>query len=815
MNLNKAIFFLRASGLRSALRTLRYSRRRDRLDREYAANYPKTPFQGVGELLKVDPTAAGACFTYQRAELEVLFLAHDLVRVSWKPGIEPLPYALENQEWPQVDVRLAEAKGKHYLYSGVLETMVSEGGALLFKDSQGRYLRQEQPPEYQGTEKEDFIRWRQRACLGELETIYGLGERAAPLDRRGGSYRMWNTDPGGSYGPGKDPLYITIPAYLSMHNNGSYLIFYENSFPATFKFGSKEIPADTSQVEFEGGMLRYYLMPGPPDIALERYTELTGRAPLPPRWALGYHQSRWGYKTEADIREVAAGFRENDLPLSAIHLDIDYMDGYRIFTVNRRRFPDLNKLTQDLERQGIKTVAIIDPAIKIDRKYKQYQECLEGEIFCKDQDGKVVEGLVWPGWSAYPDFTNPATRAWWGQQYPRLLNQGIAGIWHDMNEPTAFTAWEDMTLPLQSRHDLEGTQGDHRQAHNLYGLLMNQAGYEALRSLRPGRRPWLLTRSGWAGLQRYAWTWTGDTESSWDALRMTIPTVLGLGLSGLPFSGPDVGGFSGEPSEELYVRWFQMASFLPFFRTHSAIGIPRREPWMFGDRVLNILREFLNMREQLIPYHYGLAWEASQKGHPPVRPLFWLDPTDQALWKIEDAFLLGDSLLIAPMLEEGQEQRSFHLPAGGWYNFWDDRYLQGPGEITLQAGLERIPILVRAGSVLPVQQSGSFSLHLYPPVGEAGAGFLYSDEGDGYGAYRLDRFSFSQNEDGLLLKRSWEGNYPFPYTETSLELHAVQAKRIFVDGKELKQAGPIQHVLLENFQQVLFKIKTQPGEPDL
>ncbi len=813
MNLKKAIFYLRASGLRPALRTVRYTRQRDRLDRAYAANYPSTTFQGVGELVNVQPIAGGACFEYKRAEQEVYFLAQDLVRVSWKPGREPVPYALATQEWPEIEVEVVEAEDQHYLATEELQILVQAGGALLVKDSQGAILREELPPEYQVAEEEDFIQWRQRARLDTIEAIYGLGERAAPLDRRGGSYRMWNTDPGGSYGPGRDPLYIGIPAYLSMHSQGSYLVFYENSFPASFNFGTGEIPADTSQVHFEGGMLRYYFMPGPPDIALERYTELTGRATLPPRWALGYHQSRWGYKTEADIREVASGFRENDLPLSAIHLDIDYMEGYRIFTVDRNRFPNFNKLTQDLANQGIKTVVIIDPAIKKDRQYSQYMECLEEEVFCKDPGGKVVEGLVWPDWSAYPDFTHPAARRWWGQQYTRLLDEGVAGIWHDMNEPTAFTAWGDMTLPLQSRHYLEGVPGDHRQAHNLYGLLMNKAGYEALRSLRPERRPWLITRSGWAGLQRYAWNWTGDIESSWDALRMTIPTVLGLGLSGLPFSGPDIGGFSGEPSVELYVRWFQMASFLPFFRTHSAIGIPRREPWTFGEPIMRILREYLKLREQLMPYHYSLAWAACQRGYPPVRPLFWLDPLDRSLWKIEDAFLLGDCLLIAPILEEGQNQRTLQLPAGGWYNFWDDSYLEGPGEVKLEAALERIPILVRAGSVLPVSSRGRLTLHLYPPSGEAGNGWLYSDEGDGYGAYRIDRFSLTQNKHGLLLKRSSQGEYAFPYPETCLDLHGVEVSRVLVDENELKQEGPWQHICLWDFKQVLFEIKTLTGRP--
>jgi alpha-glucosidase len=806
MDTEKIIFFLRSNGFRAALRTLRYTRRRDRLDQAYARLHPALPFQSVGECLGASPVPGGAVFQYAKAEQEVLFLAPDLARISWKPGKEPLPYALGNTEWPEVEVELAEEDDQYALRTDQLEVVTGPGGSLLYKDSQGKVLRAELPPERTQTSVEENIQWKQRARLQANEAIYGLGEQAAPLNRRGGSFRMWNTDPGGSYGMGKNPLYIGIPSYLSLHSQGSYLIFYENPFPATFDFGQADVDGDTSQVHFEGGMLRYYLMPGPPEIALERFTELTGRPPLPPRWALGYHQSRWGYKNETDIRKVAQGFQTHDLPISAIHLDIDYMDGFRVFTVNQDRFPDLRKLTRDLEAQGIKTVTILDPGVKKDPQYFLYREGLKGNVFCQMPDGKVQEGLVWPGWSVYPDFTNPATRRWWGRQYPRLLDQGIAGIWHDMNEPAAFAAWGDMTLPLSTRHNLEGSHGDHRQAHNLYGLLMNRAGYEALRSLRPQRRPWLVTRSGWAGLQRYAWNWTGDIESSWQALRMTIPTLLGQGLSGLAFSGVDIGGFSSTPSPELYLRWFQMAAFLPFFRTHSAIGIPAREPWTFEQPILEILREFLKLRQRILPYYYTLAWMASQSGIPPVRPLFWADLEDQALWEVDDAFLLGDRLLVAPILEGGASQRSLQLPRGRWYDFWDDSLLEGPGEVQLQASLERIPLLVRGGSILPMQAGGELTLHIYPPSSGKGMGLLYSDAGDGYGDYRLDQFSLTQSDQELILSAETRGSYQLPFQEIRLVLHGIEARRVWVDGRELPLEVGLQQVSVPQFELVIFEL---------
>ncbi|HEY9651505.1 MAG TPA: TIM-barrel domain-containing protein, partial [Coleofasciculaceae cyanobacterium] len=260
---------------------------------------------------------------------------------------------------------------------------------------------------------------------------------------------------------------------------------------------------------------------------------------------------------------------------------------------------------------------------------------------------------VWPGWCVFPDFTNPKVRTWWSRQYEYLLDVGVAGFWHDMNEPAAFILWGDRSLPKVTQHYMEGRGGDHREAHNVYGLLQAQAAYLALCNYQPQVRPFIVSRAGWAGLQRYAWTWTGDIECTWVAMRQTVATVVGLGLSGIPYSGPDIGGFQGNPSAELYLRWFQMSCFLTFCRSHCANNVEYRAPWTYGEPYLSIIREFLQLRYRLMPYLYTLAWEASQKGYPPVRPVFWCDSEDSALWDVEDAFLLGNALLICPIFQEG------------------------------------------------------------------------------------------------------------------------------------------------------------------
>ncbi|MBN1483462.1 MAG: alpha-glucosidase [Chloroflexia bacterium] len=802
--LQKIQLAIRFTGLPNVLRAVRYAWRRDRLERRFAPPKIKGDWQGPGRLQEAVPAPAGADVRFQWARLELRFLAPDLLRVTWHPGQLPADYALAPNEWPEVSPTLRRDGDGWCLDSQELSVALSAEGGLSFFSAAGELLHRAEPPQWRGPA------WRQEAPLDEQERIYGLGERAAGLNLRPGEYAMWNRDPGGSYTPGIDPLYICLPLYLGLHPGGSYLLFYENSHAGHFRF------AERAEVHFEAGCPRYYLIPGPPARALERYADLTGRPPLPPRWALGYHQCRWGYRSSEDVREVLAGFAEHDLPISAVHLDIDYMNGYRVFTVDRSRFTDLAGMARNLEEQGVRLVAILDPGVKAGPDYAVFREGGASHSFCTTPEGKVLLAPVWPGWSAFPDFGQERVRTWWGRHYAQFLEQGLSGFWHDMNEPAAFVAWGAPTLPRCLRHTLEDRETDHGEAHNLYGLLMNRAGYEAQRRYRPGRRPFTLSRSGWAGLQRYAWTWTGDTASTWANLRQTVPTVLGLSLSGLPYSGPDIGGFSGDPSAELYTRWFQLAALLPFFRAHSALGASRREPWAFGRPTLDAARTMLKLRYRLLPYLYTLAWQAGQSGAPLVRPLFWPAGDDPDLWDVDDAFFLGDALLAAPVLEEGARSRSLTLPAGRWYDFWDDESREGPAVIELPAPLERIPLLVRAGSVLPQEEAGCLELHLYPPAsGDGGGGALYSDAGDGYGAGRLDIFSLAWVKDGLLelacQERALAGYrgallerpYAFPYRRLGVHLHGLQIGRAWVDGKEVAvedgvlQAAPFNKLRLE------------------
>jgi alpha-glucosidase len=754
----KAIQNARVIGLSTALAAVRYSLRRDKLNKDYVlppGNRPASP----GLLQTAELKAGGADFHFEHCDLLVRFLLPGMVRLAWyeAPGFS---YAVDRNDWPVVQATLSPRGDGWCLCSPNVEVKVSSNGDIRYLDEGGKVLRQEHAPLSTGRG------WSQSVDLDSQVCIYGLGERAARLNRRPGIYRFWNQEKGGDYGPGMDPLYISMPVYICMQPAGSSLAFYDNTFDG-------RLEADESlELSFVDGPACYTLAFGDLPELLEQFTALTGRSPLPPSWALGYHQCRWGYRTQAEMERVFSEFQAHGLPLSGLWMDADSFKEYRTFETDPERYPDVPGMARRLNEKGVHIIVSTNPALKANPKVELYRQGTEQDVFCKSPDGGLLKGVVWPGETAFVDFTAPRVREWWGGLYASRLAEGIEGFWHDMNEPSAFTAWGDMTLPLGTRHDLDGMGGDHRQAHNVYGLLMDRAGYEGLRKLAPQKRPFILSRSGWVGMQRYAWTWTGDIETSWAEMRQTMACVLGLGLSGEPYAGPDIGGFSGQPDPELFVRWFELGSFLPFFRVHSTFGLPNREPWEFGKEVEAILRGHLQNRYRLLPYWYTLAWQHSQCGCPLVRPLAWCDPSDSRLWQIDDAFMLGDALLVAPVVEPGASKRSVCLPAGAWYSFEGDQVYQGGQDVTLEAPLESIPVLVRAGSILPIQSEEGLELHLYAPKdGGQGEGILYSDAGDGYLAGRVDRFRLTPSDGRFDFSSETEGEFPWPYGTVKLKLH--------------------------------------------
>jgi len=573
--------------------------------------------------------------------------------------------------------------------------------------------------------------------LADREALFGMGEGTGVLDRRGTVREFWNIDVLGhapAIHPALPSLYVSIPFAISLRDGRAAGLFWDHPGRQRWDLGASD--PRRWDLRAETGAIDLYLFLGPTVEAVVRgYGRLTGTLPMPPEWALGYHQSRYSYETQARVENVAREFRRRDLPCDALYLDIHHMDGYRVFTVGDG-FPDLPAMTRRLGRKGIRTVAIVDPGVKDDPRFPVLRRGLRKKAFVEAPGGTGDHiGRVWPGKARFPDFLRAGVRAWWGEEQRALLDLGIDGIWNDMNEPADFDR-PDKTLPPDARHHTEHGVRLHAEVHNLYGQAMAQASREGLLRHRPGRRPFVVTRAGYAGIQRHAIVWTGDTSSHWEHLRESVPMLLNLSLSGVAFCGGDVGGFLGNATPELFVRWLQFAAFTPFFRNHSNLGTRDQEPWAFGPEVEAIARETLRLRYQLIPFLYGLVREAAETGDPVMRPLLWHHANDPAAVACSSQFLLGRDLLVAPVLEPGCNGRSVHLPPDVWYDFWTGERFVGGGPILARTPMDRIPVFVRAGALVPLapvrhstqEPAGdTIALHLWP--GPEGSLVWYEDDG--------------------------------------------------------------------------------------
>ncbi|MFC8277508.1 TIM-barrel domain-containing protein [Streptomyces sp. NPDC057271] len=705
-----------------------------------------------GPVGEAKPMPGGGIVRFARSELRISVSAGGTVFWGWD-GAEPLPsYALTG-EAPEPDPRAElepDTDGGWRVVSERVTVAVSRHGAVEIRTPGGVALRRDLPPRWWDPVSGGPARWVQRSEVPADARFFGLGGRAAGPRLRDGTYRLWNTDPKGSFSPGDDPLYITMPVQFVVADAGTHLAFHDNSWDGHVTLtegeegaGSGHDRPGTCEVRMSGGPLRCWVVVGTPARVLHGWAALTGAPALPPSWALGPQHARWGFGSAREVRRVVDGYRERGLPLSVLHLDIDHYDAHQVFTVDRERFPDLPGLAGELREQGVRLVSIVDPAVKAEPGNAVYDSGAAAGAFVRDGRGDEVHGVVWPGECAYPDFTDAAVREWWGGLYEERLAQGFSGVWHDMNEPVSFSPFGDQTLPRSARHVLDGRGGDHREAHNVYGLTMARAGYEGLCRLRPEERPFLFSRSGWAGMQRYGGTWSGDVSSGWPGLRASLSLVLGLGLCGVPYSGPDVGGFDGSPSPELFLRWFQLGAWMPLFRTHAAIDAGRREPWEFGPEVLEHARVALTERERMRPYFVTLSQLARFTGAPYIRPVWWGAPEDRALRDCEDAFLVGDALLVAPVLARGADRRAVRLPRGRWYDTATGQAYDGPGQVLLDAPLSRIPVLARAGAVIPVQgEDGGLELEVWAPAaGRTGGGLVVRDTGDGWEAAEIERYA--------------------------------------------------------------------------
>jgi len=759
--LKKLKAFTNIFGVEIAMDSIFYTLYRDSLDKRYRKE--NFEYRSLGSLSNVKILDKEILFEFQNISLSIKPVFSNGLKITWKKC--EIDTGIREPDG-NFKFNYKEDKDKFTIFTDNFKIEVEKDGKISFFNNENEWFRTDLPPEFSGN------KFKTESRIRKDSIIYGLGEHAKSLNLRGNKFTLWNHDANGSYGPGDEPLYLNIPVYYDLKDNRGYFVFYNNPSRAEVDLCYTE--EDEISFNFDGCGLEYYIFFGKVDELLKNYADLTGHPALVPKWSLGFHQSRYSYMSEDEVLSIAENFKKYNLPISAIHLDIDYMDGYRVFTFDKERFPNVKGLAQKLKTMNINLVVIIDPGVKWDPDYELFKEGQENSYFVKSNDGNIIYAPVWPGLVAFPDFTDPHVRLWWGSKYKFYLDHGIKGFWHDMNEPAVFTIWGDNTLPLSAQHKV----GEHIDAHNLYGLFMAESAYSSLTKLM-NERPFILSRSGWAGLQKYAWTWTGDTESTWAELHETISTIINLGFSGIPYAGVDIGGFSGSPSPELFLRWFQMGAFLPLFRVHSSKGTRMREPWLFGEKIMQIMKNFLGIRYKLIPYIYTLTYEANRTGKPLIRPVSFIDPS---LSDVDDEFLLGDSILIVPILHQNAKSVYVRLPDGEWYDFWDDSLKKNT--FLEKVDLSKIPIYVRSGSIIPMENNGSMEIHIYGN-GEA-EGIVYMDDESLDPKYTIHKIRMEKVDGKIILTWKRDGDFDDNYKEWKFVFHGMKVEKAKINGKTIK-----------------------------
>ncbi|MCH1626149.1 glycoside hydrolase family 31 protein [Ferdinandcohnia quinoae] len=751
-----------------------------------------TSYQDIGSLHSFKQDHNQFHSICENGQVTIVFYRQDIVRIIMnpfeKPSLKGSPAIVKAPD--DVNVLVKEEEAEISLKTDDLVVSISKNPfRVVVSDQEGTLLVRESLKGMGLKHTGEVICYKE---MDEADHFYGFGEKSGFLDKRGEKMTMWNTDVYAPHNPETDSLYQSIPYFLTVRNGKAHGIFFDNTYKSTF-----DLRSSTNEYSFqaEGGQMDYYVFAGPtPKDVLRQYTEITGRMPIPPKWAIGYHQSRYSYETEQEVRELAKTFLEKEIPLDVIHLDIHYMNGYRVFSFDRDRFPSPEKLIKDLKEVGIRVVPIVDPGVKEDSEYSIYQEGVNKDLFCKYIEGNIYFGDVWPGNSAFPDFTKTSTREWWGDKHLFYTDLGIEGIWNDMNEPSVFN--ETKTMDLKVMHDNDGDPRTHRELHNIYGLLMGQSTYEGMKKNLKGKRPFLLTRAGYSGVQRYAAVWTGDNRSFWEHLQMSLPMVMNLGVSGIPFAGPDVGGFAHDSNGELLARWTQVGAFTPYFRNHSAIGFARQEPWSYGEKYEAIIKKYIQLRYKWLPQLYTLFAEAHETGVPIVRPLMMEYPNDKNTSNLSDQFMLGSNVIIAPIMTPSTTNRVVYLPEGNWVNYWTDDVFEGGKHHMIYADLDTLPIFIKQGTAVvhgDVRQSTEYSnekmtIHLYNSSYGTFEFSIYDDDGSSF-EYQTGHFfrkiiKTECQKNTIHITMVEEGSYRPNWDLIEIEVHnAEDIQTVFVNGK--------------------------------
>lgn len=627
--------------------------------------------------------------------------------------------------------------------------LVHEDQMIQLNEKQIEKMEKGQLDNYISRESEKFSIYHQKKYLNEVG-FYGMGEKYGHLNFLNRETNHFATDV-----LGVSPIHTSVqreyhtamPFYIGVNPSLTYGIYYDNTYKTHFDFNKSN---QGIVFKADGGHLDYYLMTGQNvDSVVQSYSKITGKMPLPRRDFLGYQQCRWSYKSKAELMAVARRMYKEEIPCDVFYLDIDYMEDYKVFTTDPKAFSAFKDMVDELHEMGYKLVTIIDPGIKKESGYFVYEEGLKNDYYIKAPTGKPYIGEVWPGQSVFPDFMRKEVRSWWGKLHKNLTDLGVDGIWNDMNEIADFST-ASKTLPLDTYHiDDQGQKRTQDEIHNIYGHLEAQSTYEGLKEIT-NLRPFVLTRSAFSGTQRYSALWTGDNASIWEHLEAAIPMMINLSLTGYQFIGADMGGFLEDSSGELLTRWVQFGMFTPLYRNHCALNFINQEPWCFGENYLKVIKEFIELRYQLTPHLYSLLRQSSETGRSLIKPLFYYDYDEEAI-DINDQFIFGDSILVAPIYKPRTKKKMVYLPKGQWYDFFTDEKYAGGEYHMIDVTLDRFPMFVKAGSIIPMQEKrlnlneGPQVIDLHVYQGEKATYELYLDDGKTFD-YQNEKYSLMNIE---------------------------------------------------------------------
>ncbi|NMM50428.1 glycoside hydrolase family 31 protein [Marinigracilibium pacificum] len=750
-----------------------------------------------GSVKKVVVNENSAILNLEYGHAEITIVENNIFRVrAFVEEERDFSYAVVNTGNKDFDYQINDEEGKLSIITenGKLEIDKDAFQQSLYNNN-GQLLNQDDSLGVRAIGNELTIYKKQV----EGEKFLGLGEKTGPLNKKGRAYVNWNTDQF-AYSPDSDPMYCTTPFYVGIHNKGIYGVFLDSTYKSSFNFGASNDRFTSITVE-DGALDIYYIVGDSLSDITKAYCRLTGTQTMPPKWALGYQQCRYSYYPEHEIRNLARTFREKKIPADVLYFDIHYMEDYKVFTFHKERFPEPKKLIDDLGKDGFKTVVIVDPGIKIEKGYDAYEEGKSKGYFMKYPDGEDFAAQVWPGWSNFPDFTNPDARDWWKEKIGYFTSMGITGIWNDMNE---IASWGQSTPDL-IENDYDGDKTSHKKARNVYGMQMARSTAEGILKNTDNIRPFVLTRSAYAGIQRYAAVWTGDNVSTDDHMLLGARMLAGMGICGMAFSGNDAGGFVGETTGRLFARWIAQSAFTPFFRGHTMINSTDAEPWSFGEQIEDISRNFIELRYKLMPYIYSLFKEANQSGMPLVRSLAYYWPNDDWVYDgaFENEYLFGQSLLIAPMRSDSNYVKVF-FPEGKWYDLYNDKVHNGNAVEILEYELEKYPVFARGGSIITEQSlvnntqekhDGVLRIHVY--TGSQDSKHIqthFEDDDISYNYQSGDFYQrdmiFDDNTKSLLLTKV-TGERQSSFSKLQVIIHGDKPEKVMVNGSEM-QTGVIE-----------------------